>query len=133
MIWSGNPTGVISQINRIFDLEQNFGVHVDYVLGFNEPELSDQANMSVEQAFDTWDVITNEFDNTDIKLVSPAVSGAGAICDNDPTRPDGWLTEFMDEVEDRNADADPNNGHPRRCSADANQHPRRWSRIGFWP
>ena len=28
---------------------------------------------------------------------------------NDPIREDGWLTEFMAGVEDRNTDADPNN------------------------
>lgn len=101
MIWSGTPSGVQGQINRIFDLEDDYGVHVDYVLGFNEPELPTQANMSVQTALDTWDVMTNAFESTDIKLVSPAVSGSGAI--------NNWLDPFMDEVENRNADADPNN------------------------
>ena len=40
MIWSGSPTGVVGQINRVLNLETTHGVHVDYVLGFNEPELS---------------------------------------------------------------------------------------------
>ena len=79
MIWSATPGGVTGQINRVLDLEQNFGVHVDYVLGFNEPELPTQANMSVRQALDTWDVMTDAFASTDIKLVSPAVSGNGGI------------------------------------------------------
>jgi hypothetical protein len=109
MIWSASTSGVVNQINTILNLENNFGVHVDYVLGFNEPELSTQANMSVQQALDVWEVMTDQFSSTDIKLVSPAVSGAGAIRANDPTRPDGWLTEFMDGVETRNSDADPNN------------------------
>lgn len=101
MIWSGNPTGVVGQINRVLSLESNFGVHVDYVLGFNEPELPTQANMSVQKAIDTWDVMTDMFAGTDIKLVSPAVSGNGGI--------QNWLVPFMDEVELRNSDTNPNN------------------------
>ena len=101
MIWSANPTGVTGQINRILDLEVDYGVHVDYVLGFNEPELPTQANMSVQTAIDTWAVMTDAFANTDIKLVSPAVSGNGGI--------QNWLTPFMDQVELRNNDSNPNN------------------------
>ncbi len=109
MIWSASVGGVQGQIDRVLDLENDFGVHVDYVLGFNEPELSTQSNMSVEVALDVWEVMTDQFSSTDIKLVSPAVSGGGAIRANDPDRPDGWLTEFMDGVEAANTDADPNN------------------------
>ena len=101
MIWSGSPTGVPGAINRIFNLEANFGVHVDYVLGFNEPELPTQANMTVDRALATWQVITDSFADTDIKLVSPAVSGAGGIED--------WLEPFMAQVELRNNDANQNN------------------------
>ena len=50
MIWSASTSGVSGQINRILNLEDNFGVHVDYVLGFNEPELPTQSNMTVTQA-----------------------------------------------------------------------------------
>ena len=101
MIWSGSPGGVGTQINRILNLEENFGQHVDYVLGFNEPELPTQANMTVETALATWDVMTNAFENTDIKLVSPAVSGNGGI--------QNWLVPFMAEVETRNNDSNPDN------------------------
>ena len=83
MIWTGGAAGVINQVNTIKALERTHGVHVDYVLGFNEPELSTQANMTVEQAINSWEVITGGFSNTDIKLVSPAVSGNREI-----TRPD---------------------------------------------
>ena len=111
MIWAANVSGrnLNAQIDAIFDLEEDFGVHVDYVLGFNEPELSSQSNISVENALVFWETITDRFSGTDIKLVSPAVSGGGAIRDNVPNRPDGWLTEFMDGVEAANTDSDPNN------------------------
>ncbi|MGB7328821.1 MAG: glycosyl hydrolase [Rubripirellula sp.] len=101
MIWSGNPTGVLSQINTIKNLEANYGVEVDYVLGFNEPELSTQANMTVESAINTWEVISQSFDGTGVKLVSPAVSGNGALND--------WLAPFMSEVASRNADSNTSN------------------------
>ena len=115
MIWraqnnsNSNPYFVYNQINSVKALENNFGVHVDYVLGFNEPELSDQANMTVDQAIDMWDIITNEFENTDVKLVSPAVSGNGQITAGTNGREDGWLYRFMEEVESRNDDNNANN------------------------
>ncbi|WP_419194318.1 glycosyl hydrolase [Novipirellula herctigrandis] len=105
MIWSATTAGngLQTQINQVLDLESNYGIKVNYLLGFNEPELTDQANMTVQKALDSWDVITNAFENTDIKLVSPAVSGTSARV------LDEWLYPFMDEVVARNADADPTN------------------------
>jgi len=101
MIWRATTSGISGQIDQILNLETNFGTHVDYVLGFNEPELSTQANMTVEQALDVWEIMTDQFSDTDILLVSPAVSGNGGIED--------WLNPFMEEVEARNADTNPNN------------------------
>ena len=111
MIWTGGAAGVINQVNTIKALEQTHGVHVDYVLGFNEPELPTQADMTVEQAINSWDVITDGFADTDIKLVSPAVSGNREITRPDVpgSREDGWLVRFMDEVESRNSDSNPSN------------------------
>ena len=87
MIWSGTPGGVGGQIDRILDLESDYGVHVDYVLGFNEPERTNQANMSVETALATWEVMTDRFASTDIKLVSPAGGNLSLIHISEPTRP----------------------------------------------
>lgn len=101
MIWSGNPTGVTSQINTILDYKEDY--NVDYVLGFNEPELPDQANMTVQQALDTWDVMTDGFAGSGIKLVSPAVEGKSLRA------LENWIYPFMDEVNVRNSDTDPEN------------------------
>ena len=101
MIWSASVNGVGGQINTILNLENNFGVHVDYVLGFNEPELPTQSNMTVNTALNVWQVMSDEFANTDIKLVSPAVSGQGGL--------NNWLYPFMDTVVARNNDSNPNN------------------------
>lgn len=62
-----------------------------YVLGFNEPERSDQANISVAVALERWRRLSDSFAGSDILLVSPAVS------DNQAGR--NWLDEFMVAVD----------------------------------
>lgn len=100
MIWRANPANVqANQIDKILAYKDQY--NVEYILGFNEPELPTQANMTVQQALDTWDVITDGFAGSGIKLVSPAVSGGGAV--------NNWLAPFMQEVETRNADSNPVN------------------------
>ncbi|GGM26024.1 glycoside hydrolase family protein [Micromonospora yangpuensis] len=55
-----------------------------YLLGFNEPDLAEQSNMSVEQALDLWPRLMA----TGSRLGSPAVAWGGAD-------PGGWLDRFM--------------------------------------
>ena len=88
MFWGGvNQNGINSVLNR--------SAPVEYVLGFNEPERPDQANMSVATALTEWGELVNGLDGSGIKLVSPAPSDTG----------DGraWLIDFMNGV-----NADPN-------------------------
>ncbi|MEU4688406.1 sigma-70 family RNA polymerase sigma factor [Actinoplanes sp. NPDC023714] len=56
----------------------------DWLLGFNEPDLAEQSNMSVEAALDAWPSL----EATGMKLVSPAVAFGGDT-------KDGWLDRFM--------------------------------------
>jgi hypothetical protein len=63
------------------------------VLGFNEPNKSDQANMTVERAVDLWPILTQ---NPDIRVGSPAVSDDGR----------GWLEDFMRQVDANNLRVD---------------------------
>ena len=63
----------------------------EYVLGFNEPERTDQANISVATAVNRWRTLTSSYAGTDFKLVGPAVS------DNAAGR--AWLDEFMEIVD----------------------------------
>lgn len=58
----------------------------DTVLGFNEPNKSDQANMTVARAIELWPTLTS---NPDIRVGSPAVSDDGRA----------WLEDFMDQVQ----------------------------------
>ncbi|MET7707341.1 sigma-70 family RNA polymerase sigma factor [Micromonospora sp. NPDC005413] len=55
-----------------------------YLLTFNEPDLPEQANMSVEQALDLWPQLMA----TGSRLGSPAVAWGGPD-------PQGWLDRFM--------------------------------------
>jgi RNA polymerase sigma factor (sigma-70 family) len=54
------------------------------LLGFNEPDLSSQANMTVQQALDLWPKLMA----TGMTLGSPAVA-------YDAATPGGWLDQFM--------------------------------------
>jgi Glycosyl hydrolase catalytic core len=54
------------------------------LLGFNEPDLGSQANLTVEQALALWP----QLQATGMRLVSPAVAAGGAT-------PGGWLDRFM--------------------------------------
>ncbi|MFC0508984.1 sigma-70 family RNA polymerase sigma factor [Micromonospora costi] len=55
-----------------------------YLLGFNEPDMGGQANMTVEQALDLWP----RLEATGLPLGSPAVAWGG-------DRPGEWLDRFM--------------------------------------
>lgn len=66
---------------------------VNHLLGYNEPDKSDQANLSVDEAIAGWP----ELLATGLRLGSPAVtdsagSGQGL----------NWLMEFLDKAEERN-------------------------------
>jgi RNA polymerase sigma factor (sigma-70 family) len=55
-----------------------------YLLGFNEPDMAAQSNMTVAQALDLWP----QLEATGMTLGSPAVA-------SDAATPGGWLDQFM--------------------------------------
>ncbi|WP_444949780.1 sigma-70 family RNA polymerase sigma factor [Micromonospora ureilytica] len=61
-----------------------------YLLTFNEPDMPEQANMTVEQALDLWPQLMA----TGSRLGSPAVAWGGPD-------PQGWLDRFMTGAEAR--------------------------------
>ncbi|BFO21965.1 hypothetical protein SHKM778_83530 [Streptomyces sp. KM77-8] len=61
-----------------------------HLLGFNEPDLPEQANMSVEQALDLWP----RLESTGLRLGAPAVAAGGDV-------PGGWLDRFMKGAAER--------------------------------
>ena len=56
-----------------------------HLLGFNEPDKSDQAKMTVDEAIQGWP----ELQKTGLRLGSPATSDGGL----------GWLYQFMDKAD----------------------------------
>ncbi|BCX47474.1 hypothetical protein HAHE_13820 [Haloferula helveola] len=87
---------------------------VNHLLGFNEPDRPDQANMSVDDAIAGWP----ELLRTGLRLGSPSTSDGGL----------GWLYEFMDKAEKANLRVDfvavhyyRGVGNPNDAKAAANQ------------
>ncbi|MER6706568.1 glycosyl hydrolase [Streptomyces fumanus] len=60
------------------------------LLGFNEPDLASQANMTPEQALDLWP----RLQDTGLRLGAPAVSQGADV-------PGGWLDRFMQGAAER--------------------------------
>ena len=58
--------------------------HGTTLLGFNEPDMPGQANMTVEQALDLWP----RLQSTGLRLGAPAIAYGGDT-------PGGWLDRFM--------------------------------------
>ncbi len=87
MFWGASSVNKenCDRINKLYEEGKVF-----YVLGFNEPDLSEESNMSVEQALEKWAFLCENLDRR-IKLVSPAPSY--------PTRQ--WLVDFMAGVAQR--------------------------------
>lgn len=87
MFWG--PSSVTKEncdkINKLYEEGKIF-----HVLGFNEPDLKEESNMSVSDALDKWQFLCENLDRR-IKLVSPAPSY--------PTR--AWLDDFMKGVKER--------------------------------
>lgn len=93
MIWGGTPSA--STINNLRSRNP------EYLLGFNEPERTDQANMTVAQAIASWTVISNGFASTSTKLVSPAVADTGGASGGQ-----AWLASFMSQAAANNLRVD---------------------------
>lgn len=67
-----------------------------YLLGFNEPDNSSQANMSVEQAIKLWPSLMK----TKLELGSPACTTSETL------GADSWLGRFMDQADKKDYDVD---------------------------
>ena len=71
---------------------------VKYILGFNEPDFIDQANMTPTQAAAAWPKLQAVADQYGLKLVSPAVNYCGScVYENGITytNPFKWLDDFF--------------------------------------
>lgn len=63
-----------------------------YLLGFNEPNLTDQANMTPAEAAEKWPAVKGIADELNLKLISPAMNYGTLEGYSDPIT---WLDEFF--------------------------------------
>lgn len=64
----------------------------EYILAYNEPNLTDQANMTPEVAASHWGALKAVADELGMKLISPAVNYGTLAGYSEPTK---WLDEFF--------------------------------------
>ncbi|MDH6309548.1 hypothetical protein M2451_001914 [Dysgonomonas sp. PFB1-18] len=85
MLWSGSAVtdANIAKLNTLYEQGK-----IKYVLGFNEPDLKEEANMTVEVALEKWAYLCQNL-NPGIKLVSPVTSYPSL-------KETSWMVQFMD-------------------------------------
>lgn len=86
MIWNGNwSADNIRAYKRAVP-------SAEYILAFNEPNLTDQANMTPSQAAELWPEVKAIANELGMKIISPAMN-YGTLADyHDPWK---WLDEFF--------------------------------------
>ncbi len=81
--------------SQVESIESEIPDSCEYLLGFNEPNFTTQANLTPQQAADMWPLMEQIASDRGLKLVSPAVNWCGdcvAGVNNDPT---DWLDKFI--------------------------------------
>lgn len=87
MFWNGAAAtqANIDKLNVLYEEGK-----INYVLGFNEPDLTGEANMPVSEALTKWKFICDNL-NPGIKLISPATSYPSLS-------ESSWMVQFMNGV-----------------------------------
>ena len=88
MIWNGNYNP-----DNIRTYKQNCP-EAQYILAFNEPNLTDQANMTPAQAAEYWPDIVALADELGMQLISPAMNYGTLDGYSDPWV---WMDEFLQQ------------------------------------
>jgi hypothetical protein len=85
--------------SKLENIESALRPDAKYLLGYNEPNFFEQANLSAVQAAADWPTLESAARKHDLKLVSPAVNycgddktGAGPCHDTNPV---GYLQDFF--------------------------------------
>jgi Glycosyl hydrolase catalytic core/Ricin-type beta-trefoil lectin domain-like/Cadherin domain/F5/8 type C domain len=76
----------MNRANKLYGDWQN-NVKPQFFLGFNEPDKTDQSNVTVERAVEAWPQLVS----ADVPLLSPATA--------DGAMGDAWLESFSDQVD----------------------------------
>ena len=91
MIWSAPKDGSsMSEAAVLEILDRN--PNCKYMLGFNEPNLSDQADMTPQEAANSWGNIVSACRKRGVKIVSPAMNWGTKPGYNDAIK---WFDEFF--------------------------------------
>lgn len=98
MVWNGNfdATAVTSRLKA--------DPAVKYLLVMNEPNLTDQANLTPTQAADVWPRYEQVARDTGVKLVGPQITWGTMSGYNDPVV---WLDAFYSAYRGKNGGRDP--------------------------
>lgn len=86
MCWNGNYNA--NKIREYVEEHPN----TKYLLGFNEPNLTDQCNMTPAQAAEIWPDVVALAKELNLKLISPAMNYGTLAGYHDPIK---WLDEFF--------------------------------------
>lgn len=99
MIWGGtyNKSGMIDYLSKHPEIE--------YLMGFNEPNFIEQANMGPREAASLWPELEEIADMFDLKLVSPVLNfsySGGAVIEEgtEYTDPIQYLDDFFEALPD---------------------------------
>ena len=90
MCWNGsyNPTTIVNTAELYGNCQ--------YLLAFNEPNLTDQANMTPQQAATLWPTLLQTAHDNNLKIVSPAMNYGTLSGYGDP---EVWLDEFFSLID----------------------------------
>ncbi len=92
--WPG--MGILTKQRPLIFLKRD--PEVEYLLGFNEPNFKDQANMTPSQAAAKWPELEELASRFDLKLIGPAVNYCGnCVSENGTTYSDPivYLDDFL--------------------------------------
>jgi len=89
MIWNGNFS-----VERISAYKRD-NPECEYILAFNEPNLTDQANMTPAEAAVHWPAVKHLADSLNMKIIAPAMNYGTLANYHDPIK---WLDEFFEII-----------------------------------
>ena len=90
MTWTAN----FNETNLRNYLTEHPGVK--YLLGYNEPNFSSQANLTPEVAAQQWPIVEQIARDFNLKLVAPALNYSGqALSDGVVYQPEDWMDAFL--------------------------------------
>ena len=89
MVWTGPPRASIDVAGLIADIPDD----ARYLLGFNEPNFGEQANLTPAEAAAAWPQLEEIARARNLQLVSPALNYCGGDCNE--TDPFVWLDAFF--------------------------------------